>query len=75
MQGYYQIEDSPIVAVSGPRFLSVVCQYKEINMPKLLMTSSFTIVDGGKNTVNGITVRRLLLSDSEGPPINVYTST
>ncbi len=71
MQGYYQIQDSPMVAVSGSCFLSMACQYKKINMPKLLMTSSFTIVDGGKNTINGITVRRLLLSDSEDPPINV----
>jgi hypothetical protein len=63
MQGYYQTADSPMVAVSGPRLLS---------MPYQLMTSSFTIASGGRSTVHGVPVKLLLLKDSEGAPMKIF---
>jgi hypothetical protein len=71
-RGYYQAADSPIVEVSGSRFLAMVYQFKELTMPRQLMTSSFTISDGGTSSANGIPVKLLLLRDSEGPPMKLY---
>jgi hypothetical protein len=71
-RGYYGAGDSPLVAVSGPRFLSMVYQFKELTMPHQLMASSFTITDGGRKEVNDTPVRLLLLTDSEGPPMRLY---
>jgi hypothetical protein len=74
-RGYYQATDSPMAGVSGSRFLAKAYQYKELTMLHQLMTSSFTIVDGGRSTVNGTPARLLLLSDKEGPPMKLYVDT
>jgi hypothetical protein len=71
-RGYYRTDDSQIAEVSGTRFLSMVYQFKEITMPQQLMASSFTITDGGRETLNNSDVRLLLLTDAEGPPMKVY---
>ncbi len=71
-RGYYQMGDSPLVAVFGSRFLSMVYRFKELTMPQQLMASSFTITDGGRKEVNDTPVRLLLLKDSEGPPMRLY---
>ncbi len=70
-QGYYQSTGSAPVAVSGARLLAMIYQYKEAMMPRLLLTSSFTVADGGPAEVNGEPVRLLLLTDAEGPPIRL----
>jgi len=71
-RGYYQATDSPMAEVSGSRFLAMAYQFKELTMLSQLMTSSFTIVDGGRSTANSTPVRLLLLKDSEGPPVKLY---
>ena len=71
-RGYYRTTGSPLIAVSGSRLLSMAYQFKELTMPHQLMTSSFSIIDGGKGTVNGRLVRILLLRDSEGPPMKLF---
>ena len=71
-QGWYQSTNSAPLAVSGARLLAMVYQFKEIMMPRLLMTSSFTVADGGAAEVNGEPARLLLLTDAEGPPIRLY---
>jgi hypothetical protein len=71
-RGYYRMGDAPLVAVSGPRFLSMVYQFKELTMPQQLMASSFMITDGGRTEVNDTPVRLLLLKDGEGPPMRLY---
>jgi hypothetical protein len=71
-RGYYRSTDSPMIEVSGSRFLAMVYQFKELTMPHQLMISSFTIVDGGGSTVHGTPARLFLLRDSEGPPMKLY---
>ncbi len=71
-KGYYRTDASPIVAVAGSRLLAMVYQFKELTMLHQLMASSFSIIDGGKSTVNGAPVRIFLLSDPEGPPMKLY---
>ncbi len=71
-QGYYRTAGSPMIEVSGSRFLSMAYQFKELTMPYQLMTSAFTITDGGQSVVNGIPVKILMLKDKEGPPMKLY---
>lgn len=71
-RGYYRTGDSPMAEVSGSRLLSMVYQFKEITMPYQLMTSAFTIADGGRSVVSGISVRILTLKNKEGPPMKLY---
>jgi len=70
--GYYRTTDSPLTEVSGPRFLSMVYQFKELTMPYQLMTEAFTITDGGRSSVQGAPVLILKLRDKEGPPMTLY---
>jgi hypothetical protein len=71
-RGYYRTDGSPLTGVSGPRFLSMVFQFKELTMPYQLMTAAFTITDGGGSTVQGAPARILMLRDKEGPPMTLY---
>ncbi len=70
--GYYRTTDSPLTEVSGPQFLSMVYQFKELTMPYQLMTKAFTITDEGRSTLQGAPVLILMLSDKEGPPMTLY---
>jgi hypothetical protein len=70
--GTYRAEGSPMTEASGSRLLSMVYQFKELTMPYQLMTSAFTITDGGRSVVNDIPVSVLILVDKEGPPMKLY---
>jgi len=58
--------------VKEQRYLAMVYQYKQLDLPYGLLMNFYRIKDAGRGSLNGIPVRVLQLRDDEGPPMNIY---
>jgi hypothetical protein len=60
--------------VFGPRYLAMVYQYNELNLPFGLLDNSFTIVELRRDILHGADVRVLRCTDHEGNELDVFVS-
>jgi len=60
--------------VSGPRYLAMVYQYNELNLPYGLLDKSFTVNELRRETLNGADVRVLLCTDRAGNEMQVFVN-
>ncbi len=58
--------------VYGPRYLAMVYQYDELNLPYGLLDGSFTISEIRSDTLNGRTMRALRCTDRTGNDVEVF---
>jgi hypothetical protein len=61
-----------IEEVSGPRYLAMVYQYNELNMPFGLLDNSFTVTELRKDTLNNVAVHVLRCVDRAGNEMEVF---
>ena len=57
--------------VTGQRFISMVYQYKQLDLPNGLLNRDYTIRLTGKEELDGLVVAVLELTDKEGPMMTV----
>jgi len=60
--------------VSGPRYLAMVYQYNELNLPYGLLDNSITVKELRRETLNGADVSMLLCNDREGNEMQVFVN-
>ena len=60
--------------VFGPRYLAMVYQYDELNLPYGLLDNSFTVSELRRDTLNGAHVRVLRCTDRTGNDVEVFVS-
>jgi len=70
--GWRRIDKTPLMEVREYQLLSMVYQYKQLDMPYGLLTGQYNVTDEGSNTINGAEVEVLDVEDSEGPPMKIY---
>ena len=70
--GWRRMDRTPLMEVKEYLLLSMVYQYKQLDMPYGLMTGQYNIVDDGNSTINGADVVVLDVEDGEGPPMKIY---
>jgi hypothetical protein len=73
--GYDSIGGAPITRVRGIRYLAMVFQYRQIDLPYGLLGNVYKIRYEGKTTLNGIKVEILSLDDRKGPSMKIYIDT
>jgi hypothetical protein len=60
--------------VHGPRYLAMVYQYNELNLPFGLLDNSFTVKELPNDTLNSTDVRVLLCTDRTGNEMKVFVN-
>ncbi|HEY3347997.1 MAG TPA: hypothetical protein VGK71_10310 [Nitrospirota bacterium] len=63
-----------VVEVTGPPFLAMLYQYKQLDLPYGLMTGQYKIKSLGEEKIEGSPAKVLELNDSEGPTIKIWVS-
>ncbi len=58
--------------VTGDRYLAMLYQYKQLDLPYGLLHSDYRITYEGKKQVDGKETEVLGLMDKEGPPMQIY---
>ncbi len=71
-KGYESIDSAPITEVTGDRYLAMLYQYKQLDLPGGLLGSAYQIRYEGETNINGAEAEVLGLNDPEGPPMKVY---
>ncbi len=56
----------------GDRYLGIVYQYRQIDLPYALLSDTYRITYEGDAELNGRKARVLALSSTEGPPMKIY---
>jgi hypothetical protein len=70
--GYRGMDGLPLSRATGASLLAMVYQYKHSDLPYGLLKGVYSISVKGKEDLNGKPVEVLHLTDSEGPPMDVY---
>jgi outer membrane lipoprotein-sorting protein len=73
--GYRAMDGLPLSEAKGGSLLAMVYQYKHFDLPYGLLKGSYSITLKGQEALNGKKVEVLHLTDSEGPPMDVYVDT
>jgi hypothetical protein len=73
--GYRGMDGLPLSQAGGGSLLAMVYQYKHFDLPYGLLKGVYSIKRKGKEDLNGKPVEVLHLTDSEGPPMDVYVDT
>ncbi len=73
--GYRGVDGLPLSQAKGDSLLAMVYQYKHSDLPYGLLKDAYSIDIKGKEDLNGKQVEVLHLTDSEGPPMDVYVDT
>jgi len=63
--------DGAAKSVSGPGYLAVVYQYKQLDLPCGLLKGSYRLRHAGKESVEGVETEVLEASDMEGPSMRI----
>jgi hypothetical protein len=71
-KGYRRSDILPFEEVHGPRFLSMVYQYKHLDMVHDLARGAYQIRSAGGSLLNGDKVEVLRLNDKEGAIMDIY---
>ncbi len=58
--------------VTGVRYLAMVYQYKQLDLPYGLLKKSYRVIRAGKGYLNNKLSHVIDLVDDEGPPLRVY---
>ena len=58
--------------VTGARYLAMVYQYKQLDLPYGLLKRNYRVIRAGKGYLNNKLSHVLDLLDNEGPPLRVY---
>jgi hypothetical protein len=74
-KGYESLSGAPITEIGGIRYLAMVYQYKQIDLPYGLSGDTYEIRYEGKTTLKGMRAEVLSLDDREGPPMKIYIDT
>jgi len=61
--------------VTGDRYLAMVYQYKQLDLPYGLLHSDYRVTYKGRGKVDGKEAEVLGLIDKEGPPMKIYIDT
>ena len=70
--GYRGVNDVSLSEVNGPSLVAMVYQYKHFDLPYGLLFGTYSIKTAGKKDLDGKTVEVIHLSDTEGPPMDLY---
>ncbi len=70
--GYREADGLPFSQVKGDSLLAMVYQYKHTDLPYGLLKNAYSIKIKGREDLNGKQVEVLHLTDSEGPPMDIY---
>ncbi len=73
--GWRRMDRTPLMEVKEYLLLSMVYQYKQLDMPYGLLTGQYNISEDGNSTINGADVVVLDVEDGEGPPMKIYVDT
>ncbi|HYA85956.1 MAG TPA: hypothetical protein VEI57_02685, partial [Nitrospirota bacterium] len=65
----------PFEEVSGPRYLAMVYQYNELNLPYGFLDNSFTVTELRRDTLNGADVFVLQCTDRAGNAMQAFVDT
>ena len=68
----YESTDAGFSEVSGARYLAMLYQYKQLDLPCGLLKGEYQLTYEGKADVNGVNTEVIGLRDAEGPPIRIY---
>ena len=71
-RGYRSTDSLPIEEVYGLRYLSMVYQYKHLNILHDLVGGTYQIRSAGRSSVNGNNVEVFRLNDKEGAMMDIY---
>jgi hypothetical protein len=74
-EGYESVDSAPITKVKGVRYLAMLFQYKQLDLPYGLSVDAYQMHYEGKANLNGVKVDVISLNDKEGPPMKVYIDT
>ncbi len=74
-RGYRRTDTLPLEEVYGPRYLSMVYQYKHLNLLYDLINGAYQIRSAGRAASAGENVTVLRLNDKEGAVMDVYVDT
>lgn len=74
LNGYngYESSGTGFSPVSGDRYLGIVYQYRQIDLPYSLLGDTYRITYEGLTEVNGRKAHILGLRSAEGPPMKIY---
>ena len=70
--GYRGANDVSLSEVNGLSLVAMVYQYKHFDLPYGLLFGTYSIKMEGERELDGKTVEVIHLSDTEGPPMDVY---
>lgn len=73
--GYRGMDGPPLARAEGDSLLAIMYQYKHFDLPYGLLKDRYSISLKGGEDLNGNPVVVLHLTDSEGPPMDVYIDT
>ena len=73
--GYRGANDVSLSEVNGLSLVAMVYQYKHFDLPYGLLFGTYSIKMEGERELDGKTVEVIHLSDTEGPPMDVYVDT
>lgn len=73
-KGWRGTNINPMSPVKDHRYMAMVYQYKQIDLPFALMEGRYVVEYRGKDISNGIEALVLNLVDDEGPPMKVWIS-
>jgi len=71
-RAYRSIDAIPMEEVHGPRYFSMVYQYKHLDILRGLIEGAYQIQSAGKSMVNDTAVEVFELHDKEGTVIDLY---
>ncbi len=73
--GYRGMDGPPFARAKGDSLLAMVYQYKHFDLPYGLLKGLYSVSVKGREELDGNPVEVLHLTDSEGPPMDVYIDT
>jgi hypothetical protein len=73
--GWRTSKSGELKQVAGIRYLAMLYQFKQLDLPYGLMSGVYEIRDGGSETLKGMAVRTLELKDDDGPPMKIFIDT
>lgn len=75
VSGWRTSKSGKIEKVSGVRYLAMLYQFKQLDLPYGLISGVYEIRDGGSEALKGMAVRTLELKDDDGPPMKIFIDT
>ncbi|MBF0559427.1 MAG: hypothetical protein HQL08_11685 [Nitrospirae bacterium] len=71
-RGYRSTDSDPLEEVFGPKYFSMLYQYKHVDILHELSVGAFDVRYDGKSIVNGSSVEVLKLKDKEGIMMDIF---